>query len=328
MPFTIESPGDLFTASGQTRTIAGTVGTNAKPFRVTLAWTEPPGPTSGNAYVNNLDLEVTVGGNTYKGNVFTGANSVTGGSADVKNNFESVFLPAGVSGTYTVKVTATNIAGDGLPGNANPLDQDFALVVYNGDETPTAVVAGSGTTLQTENCSPGNGVIDPGETVTVNVCVQNFGTANTSSLVGTLQTSGGVTNPSAPQNYGVLVAGGAAACKTFTFTASGSCGGILTGTVHLQDGANDLGNITFMFIMGVQTVSFSENFDGVSAPALPAGWAATNAAGAAPLWTTSTTNPDTAPNDAFVDDPAGVSDKRLETAAYFHRFCGSAGDVP
>ena len=35
--------------------------------------------------------------------------------------------------------------------------------------------------------------------------------------------------------------------------------------------------------------------------------------GAAPLWVTSTTTPDTAPNAAFVDDPAAVSDKFLDT---------------
>lgn len=57
----------------------------------------------------------------------------------------------------------------------------------------------------------------------------------------------------------------------------------------------------------------SETFDGVTAPGLPAGWAAANTAGAAPLWVTSTTTPDTAPNDAFIDDPAAVSDKLLDT---------------
>jgi hypothetical protein len=59
--------------------------------------------------------------------------------------------------------------------------------------------------------------------------------------------------------------------------------------------------------------SFSENFDSVTAPALPTGWVATNATGPAPLWVTSATTPDTAPNDAFVDDPAVVSDKALDT---------------
>ncbi len=59
--------------------------------------------------------------------------------------------------------------------------------------------------------------------------------------------------------------------------------------------------------------SFAENFDGVTAPALPAGWVATNAVGPAPLWVTATTTPDTAPNYAAVDDPAVTSDKSLDT---------------
>ena len=56
----------------------------------------------------------------------------TGGTADLRNNLESVFLPTGTSGSYSVTVRATNIAGDGVPGNADTTDQDFALLVYNG----------------------------------------------------------------------------------------------------------------------------------------------------------------------------------------------------
>ncbi|HJQ67450.1 MAG TPA: S8 family serine peptidase [Blastocatellia bacterium] len=119
-------------ATGQTHQVTGSVQSTGQPFRVTLAWTDAPGPTSGAPYVNNLDLEVTVGGNTYRGNVFSGANSVTGGVADTRNNVESVFIPAGVSGSFTVTVRATNIAGDGVPGGADTTDQDFALIIYNG----------------------------------------------------------------------------------------------------------------------------------------------------------------------------------------------------
>jgi hypothetical protein len=57
----------------------------------------------------------------------------------------------------------------------------------------------------------------------------------------------------------------------------------------------------------------TENFDGVTAPALPPGWVASNAAGSAPLWVTSPTTPDTAPNDAVVKDSPEISDKRLDT---------------
>lgn len=121
----------VFNDSGQTYSLAATVADPSQPFRVTLAWTDAPGPTTGNSYVNDLDLTVTVGGVTYLGNVFSGGTSVTGGAADPRNNVESVFLPAGVTGPFTVTVKATNIAGDGLPGNPDATDQDFALVIYN-----------------------------------------------------------------------------------------------------------------------------------------------------------------------------------------------------
>ena len=132
---------DKFTGSGQTRIISGSVVDSSKPFRVTLAWTDAPGSTTGNAYNNNLDLTVTLNGNTYKGNVFSGPNSVTGGAADAKNNLESVFLPAGSSGTFAVTVTAANINSDGVPNEAPALDQDYALVIYNGVETSAPVIS-------------------------------------------------------------------------------------------------------------------------------------------------------------------------------------------
>ncbi len=122
---------DLFTASGQSRTFYGTVTDANKPLRITLGWTDAPGSTTGNAYKNNLDLAVTVGGVTYKGNVFSGSNSVAGGSADVRNNVECVFRPAGATGMVTITVTAFNINSDGVPNFGGALDQDFALVVAN-----------------------------------------------------------------------------------------------------------------------------------------------------------------------------------------------------
>ena len=56
-----------------------------------------------------------------------------------------------------------------------------------------------------------------------------------------------------------------------------------------------------------------ENFDGVTAPALPSGWVASNpVTGDGVMWVTSTTTPDSAPNDAFVPDQDGISDKVLD----------------
>jgi len=135
---------DKFTASGQTRTWTGTIGDPTQPFRVTLAWTDAPGSTLASRALNNdLDLTVTAGGVTYKGNVFSGAYSTVGGTADRLNNIESVFLPAGTAGPFTVTVTAYNITSDGVPGDANPLDQDFALVVYNPESNSLGIATSS-----------------------------------------------------------------------------------------------------------------------------------------------------------------------------------------
>ena len=57
----------------------------------------------------------------------------------------------------------------------------------------------------------------------------------------------------------------------------------------------------------------TENFDGVTAPALPAGWDASNPdPGDGVMWTTSTVTPDSSPNCAFVPDQDGISDKVLD----------------
>ncbi|MGE0881949.1 MAG: S8 family serine peptidase [Blastocatellales bacterium] len=113
----------------------GTVSTTSRHFRVSLVWTDPPGATDP-ALVNNLDLEVNVGGTIYKGNVFAGGISTTGGAADIRNNVENVFLPSGIeAGTaVTIRIRATGLNGDGVLGNGDSTDQHFALVAFNFNE--------------------------------------------------------------------------------------------------------------------------------------------------------------------------------------------------
>ena len=183
---------------------------------------------------------------------------------------------------------------------------------------PAPALAASTATLSAEGCSPSNGTLDPGETVTVNFCVTNNGNLGATNVVGTLQNTGGVTGASGPQTYGAI-APGATVCKSFTFTASGTCGGTVTASLQLQDGATNLGTVTYAFTMtGTLTTSFSENFDAAVVPALPAGWTADqgiNTAGA-PLWVTSNSGTpapaaDSAPNAVFTQDPANVCDNRI-----------------
>lgn len=132
----------LLTDSGEVSTFGGTVVNAAAPIRIALVWTDAPGAPFADAYVNDLDLIVEFAGNTYRGNNFIGGISQSGGVADPRNNVEAVFLPSGATGPITIRVEGTVIAGDGVPGNLDVTDQDFALVAYN--------IAAAGSFLSTD----------------------------------------------------------------------------------------------------------------------------------------------------------------------------------
>jgi hypothetical protein len=184
------------------------------------------------------------------------------------------------------------------------------------------VIVANGTTLVNEGCQPPNGVIDPGETVTVTFKLKNTGGASTTNLVATLKTSGGITPITTSQNYGVIAVG-ATVGKDFSFVANGACGGTITATFQLQDGAKNLGTVSFTFTLGKQVMVLIKNFDGLTPPALPTGWVATQGANAGgfPFWVTSnsgTPTPvaDTLPNAVYSVDPANVLDNRFDTPAF------------
>jgi serine protease AprX len=130
----------------------------ARGVRLMLAWTDAPGHGLGGttpAWNNDLDLVVEAGGQTYRGNVF-GADgwSEAGGTADYMNNTEGVFLAPGTMGELTVRVVAANINSDGVPGQGDTTDQDFALVCYNCQEQP-----GFGLVAEPDHfslCAPGS----------------------------------------------------------------------------------------------------------------------------------------------------------------------------
>jgi subtilisin-like proprotein convertase family protein len=234
---------NVFGATGESQTLAGSVADSTKPIRVALAWTDPAGTTTGSAWVNDLNLTVTVGGVTYKGNVFTGANSVSGGTADAADNYECVFLPAGVSGAMTVTVTAANIAGNGVPGNADATDQDYALVISNFSQSGVAL---SGTGVNTVSDTTGNGNangrIDPGETaINLTLPVQNTGPSTATGVSATLvSNTATVSVTTATSAYANLVGSGGTASNATPYVLNVSpshpCGSPIALTLNITSG--------------------------------------------------------------------------------------------
>ena len=200
----------LFSASGSELSIVGGVVNPDLPLRVSLVWTDAPGATTGSAYVNNLDLEVSVGGQTYKGNVFNGAFSTPGGAFDPANNVENVFLPAGLQGSFQVRVIARNIGGDGLPGNTDLTDQDFALVIANG-QTGLAPIFSIQNVRWSDTGGQIPGVIEPGESVDLYLDLTNQGNLLASGIKSSLKlTSGKATLATANSAYPDIPPGAAA----------------------------------------------------------------------------------------------------------------------
>jgi photosystem II stability/assembly factor-like uncharacterized protein len=155
-----------------------------------------------------------------------------------------------------------------------------------------------------------NGVISPGDAVTINLTLTNLVNIPTTNLVATLLATNGVASPGAPQNYGALTGGGSAGTRSFTFTPTGPCGGLVAPVWQLQDGPNNLGTVTATFQMGTPQVALSENFDSVVPPAFPAGWVV-SWTGAGSPWGTTSSLSDSAPNSAFAPDPGDISDNNL-----------------
>jgi len=127
----------VFTSSGENWQQTISPIDAAEPIRVMLVWTDAPGAGLGGtnpAWVNDLDLSV-VSNELYLGNQFgSDAYSTTGGTADLINNMEAVFLRSDQHNgqAITVEVMASNIAADALnPFSPGAPQQDFALACYN-----------------------------------------------------------------------------------------------------------------------------------------------------------------------------------------------------
>ncbi|MCK4548329.1 MAG: S8 family serine peptidase [Candidatus Eisenbacteria sp.] len=142
-------------AQGQTQSFQFEVDSSTVPLEIVLVWTDYPG-TAGTsvAIQNNLNLTVTApGGTQYRGNVFSGGQSIAGGSYDTRNVEEAVRRNSPSLGTYTVDVN-----GAVVPHAPQP----FALVTTgsfaNWPQDPTGVADGeltvAGKPFEIQSISP------------------------------------------------------------------------------------------------------------------------------------------------------------------------------
>jgi hypothetical protein len=195
-------------------TTTGVVQDPSRPVTVTLDWTDPAGAVSCNpCLVNDLDLLVTQGATTWRGNNFTAGFSNTNATADTLNNVEEVKIAPGAATCTPIqlKVRAQTLNGDGVPGNSDTTDQDFALVASNLGATGQPFID-IGSSAVSGGCD-GDAFLDRGETATLGVGIRNAGCANASGVSATLSVvsaPGGATvtvSPTTAQAIGSITSG-------------------------------------------------------------------------------------------------------------------------
>ena len=185
-------------------------------------------------------------------------------------------IPANGSATAALFVyaasagRATNLFTVVSP-TTDPVASNNTVTVTSTIQPLQPILVSSGVALVGEGFAPANGAIESGEPVTVSFGLRNIGTANTASLVATLLATGGVSDPSVAQDYGVVTVNGPTVAHSFGFTANGAPGSTVTATLQLQDGANDLGTINFTF-----TLSASQGFTNSTVILIPDHGQATN----------------------------------------------------
>jgi len=204
--------------ASHTYTVAG-----GSPLRVSVVWTDYPSTASAPVnLVNDLDVTVTgPGGVSYRGNVFSGGWSTTGGSADRLNNVENVYIQSAAAGDWIVTVTGFNV-----PFGPQP----YALVVDGvgagtGNNPPVAGFTSSCTGLSctfTDASTDSDGTIDSRSWV--------FGDGGTSTATDPthVYAAGGTYTVTLTVNDD----DGATDTETQTVTVSGGGGGT---TMHVAD---------------------------------------------------------------------------------------------
>jgi hypothetical protein len=149
-----------------------------------------------------------------------------------------------------------------------------------------------------ETTGDNDGFFEPGETVTLNVPLSNNTGLNATGVV--LQIIGG-----AAVNYGAIFNNSSATQSiSYKIPADTACGDSITLMFNVS---SNLGVTSFTRVINVgePVVTYSENFDGVTAPALPTGWTAASISDGVNFVTTNVGSY-SEPNSAFALNPATV----------------------
>jgi hypothetical protein len=167
-----------------------------------------------------------------------------------------------------------------------------------------------GTINAAEQTGDGDSVIEPGETARLTIPLTNILCAHDATNATATITGGNTAN------YGTVEAGTTdSQTIDYTVPVTTACGAAIPLTITVN---SSLGPITYTYFLNVgqpSALTAFENFDGVTPPALPAGWT-TQRSGAGMPWQTNSAKSDTPPNSVFTTNPTNAGSSDLISPAF------------
>jgi subtilisin-like proprotein convertase family protein len=159
-------------------------------------------------------------------------------------------------------------------------------------------------------CSPGTTVITA--TVSGSAAPGNY----THTLTGPGVIGAPVVSGANNSNVSFTVSGLPVGVNAFTLVSTDALGCTVSSPVSVT--VNETPTVIMQTTPAVSGTPCTENFDGVTAPALPAGWSASvgTLCVTSARWVTVNNTAVSAPNSAFVNDPGCISDEYLDSKVY------------
>lgn len=160
----------------------------------------------------------------------------------------------------------------------------------------------------TDSAGDNDGIAEPGEPIVLSVPLSNISGNAASTVTGDIPGAGSSVYGTIPNASTVT--------RQFNYNVpqGTACGSLLPLTMNVS---SSLGPKSFSLplAVGLKNITLQQNFDGVSAPAVPSGWT-TATTGTGVPWVTSTTAIDSAPNAAFAASPSTSGGSELVSPSF------------
>lgn len=205
---------------------------------------------------DNTNTTSTVNFSTSDGTAVSGIDYIpTNGLITFTNGETSKTFSVTVIANTTVQPDKTVLLQLYNPANGI-LIAPYAATLTIHDTTGSLVVP-AGSTLVHESLIA-NGIVDPGENVTMLLALRASGGTNIPNVYATLLTTNGVTSPSpsGAVSYGSLAVGGGSVSRQFSFTANGTNSQQILATLRLSNGVTNIGTAVFTYTLGTWTTRF------------------------------------------------------------------------